>query len=173
MKILHYLLILPIFLFLYSCNMEKESGEDHNITATINGETWYFYNVTTNTTEEGNARLMAQGYLKGDQGAEPANLEIVFVGITDLATAGEGYTADFAPTTTGTSAYAVLEFPDQGRTFDTKLDPATTGTFTINKLENNTMSGDFKFNAKDQQGNLVTVESAEFKEVDLRRPAQQ
>lgn len=171
MKNLPYLLILPLFLFLYSCNMEKESGEDHNITASINGETWYFYNVTTSTTEEGNAMLKAQGYLKGDQGAEPANLEIVFVGVSDLSTAGEGYTADFAPTTTGTSAYAVLEFPDQGRTFDTKLDPATTGTFTINTLENNSMSGDFKFNAKDQQGNLVTVESAEFKDVKLSQPA--
>ncbi len=172
MKSIQYLLIIP-FILLFSCNVEQESGENHNITATINGETWYFYNVSTGPTTEGNSRLIAQGYLKGNQGAEPANLEIVFVGIPDLATAGEGYTADFSPSSAGTSAYATLTFPDQGRTFDTKLDPETTGTFTIEEIENNTMSGNFKFKAKDQLGNLVTIESADFENVNLAQNQQQ
>lgn len=162
-------LLLFVLCLAFSCNVENSPTEDHNITATINGETWYFYNVMTNTTEEGDTRMVAQGYLMGDRGAEPANLEIVFVGVPSLAAAGEGYEADFAPSSAGTSAYAVLNMPELNRTFDTKLDPETTGTFTIKEIENNTMSGSFQFKAKDSQGNLINVESAEFKEVQLEQ----
>ena len=53
-------------------------------------------------------------------------------------------------------------------TFDTKLDPQTTGTFTIEDIENNTISGKFQFKAKDQLGNVVNVESAEFNNVNIK-----
>lgn len=165
-NIYHYFLLILLVVSI-SCDSSNNADEEHQITATIDGETWHFYNVLTNTTENGDTRLVAKGYLMGDRGAEPANLEVVFVGVPDLATAGAGYTADFSPSSTGTSAYAVLTLPELNRTFDTKLDPATTGTFTITNIENNTMSGRFEFKAKDHQGNLVTVESAEFKNVQL------
>lgn len=173
MKNILNILLLTVLVFSISCDMTSNSAEEHNITATINGETWYFYNVMTNTTEEGDTRMVAQGYLMGERGAEPANLEIVFVGVPDLAAAGEGYTADFAPSSTGTSAWAVLTMPDLSRTFDTKLDPETRGTFTINEIEGDKMSGNFSFNAKDQQGNVVSVESAEFKDVTLAQGSNQ
>lgn len=168
MKNIYKLFFLSFFMVAVGCNPTTDPKEEHDITATINGEKWYFYDVTTTSTPEGDTRLNAKGYLWGDnEAAEPANLEIVFVGVKSLKDAGEGYTADFAPTNAGTSAYATLRFPQQNRVFDTKLDPATTGTFTVNKIENNTMSGTFDFNVKDQQGNILKVESAEFTDIDL------
>lgn len=173
MKTTRYLLLLYVLIFSISCNMTNDPVEDHNITATIDGENWRFYDVTTSQTDAGDTRLQAKGYLYGDRGAEPANLEIVFVGVPNLASAGEGYTADFAPSSAGTSAYAVLRMPELARVYDTKLDPATRGTFTITEIKNNMMSGTFEFNAKDQAGNLVTVESAEFKDIPLTNSAGQ
>lgn len=166
MKKIQKLYFLAFFLIVTACNV-TESDPGHDITATINGETWYFYNVASDNTDEGDAMLRAQGYLNGDQGAEPANLEIVFVGLSNISEAGKGFTADFAPTNTGTSAYAVVDFPDQSRHFDTKLDPETTGTFTITEVENNTISGNFRFKAKDQLGNVLDIESAEFDDIEI------
>jgi hypothetical protein len=166
MKQIQKLYFFLFFFAVVSCNV-TESSPGHDITATINGETWYFYDVSAGNTDQGDATLTAKGYLNGDQGAEPADLEIVFVGLSNISDAGEGYTADFAPTNTGTSAYAVVNFTDQNRQFDTKLDPETTGTFSITEMENNTMSGSFNFNVKDQLGNVLNVESAEFENVAL------
>ncbi|AHM58897.1 hypothetical protein D770_03150 [Flammeovirgaceae bacterium 311] len=166
MKNFQKLYFLALFFVVAACNV-TESDPGHDITATINGETWFFYNVTTDNTDEGDAMLRAQGYLNGDQGAEPANLEIVFVGLSNIRDAGEGYTADFAPTNAGTSAYAVVDFPDQNRHFNTTLDPETTGTFTITEVANNTMSGNFRFKAKDRLGNVLDIESAEFDDIEI------
>ena len=167
MKNIAVLSMLMLFALVISCDIREESTTDHDIMATINGEDWYFYDVTTTTTAEGDTRLEGSGYLKGDRGAERANLEIVFVGVPSLKEAGEGYTADFAPSSAGTSAWATLTFPTQSRVFDTKLDPATTGTFTIKEIKDNTIEGTFDFKAKDQTGNIVTVESAAFKGIPL------
>lgn len=160
-----YLLILLLFFAATACNVEKENAADHQIAATINGEEWYFYNAEVSPTDNGGTTLTAQGYLLGDQGTEPATLNITFVGLPGITEEQEGYTASFAPTSNGKSAFATLTFPERNWQFDTKLDTEAQGTFTIEAVEENLMNGTFDFVVKDQAGNSLDLESADFTNV--------
>ncbi|EMR01070.1 hypothetical protein ADICEAN_03794 [Cesiribacter andamanensis AMV16] len=162
--------MIPALLMLAACNVEEGGTEEHTITATINGENWYFYDATIRPSDEGGMVLRAMGYLLTEQdNAERANLEITFTGLSSPDQLREGYVAEFAATNTGNSAFAVLRLPNQQLMFDTKLDPETQGTFTVESVEDNQMSGTFSFVAKDQLGRPVTVESGDFDEVEIIR----
>jgi hypothetical protein len=170
MKRAIHLFLCTLLIMFSACNMQQDATDEHTITATINGEQWYFYNATVQATEEGGTMLRAQGYLLSERdNAVPADLEITFTGVSSPEQLREGYEAHFAPTSSGNSAYAVLRMPNHQLMFDTKLDPETQGIFRVQAIENNSLSGSFRFVAKDALGRPVTVESDEFNDVEIRR----
>lgn len=170
MKSTVYFFLFSLFFLLSACNVEHDARDQHTITATINGEQWYFYNANVRANDEGGTMLRAQGYLYTERdNAEPADLEITFTGISSPEQLREGYEADFAPSNTGNSAFAVLRLPNQQLVFDTTLDPETQGVFRVESVEDNALKGSFRFVAKDQLGRPVTVESDEFDDVEIVR----
>lgn len=155
------LLALLPFLVFFSCNSSSEEDDEPQFTATINEENWEFYDLTASRNGE-DVEIVGKGYLNGDRGAVPVDLSMTLVALPEPAQIETPYTAYFAPNTQGRAVFATIDPIDQDHVFDTKLDPNAIGTFVINEVNGNSISGEFSFIAVDKVGRKLEVTDGEF-----------
>lgn len=161
MKLRLYFLAFLLSSFIFSCNTGSENGENKQLTATVNGEDWEFYDVNVNRTGDG-FEISAQGYLEGDRTSVPMNLEMTIVGLTEQTEMNTPVEFLFSPNTQGLAATATLIPVDRPFVFDTQLDPNAAGVFIINEANENTISGEFRFVATDKGGRSLAVTDGNF-----------
>lgn len=161
MKIRMYLLaFFTVFCFI-SCSSSGESEEESTLTATINGEEWQFFDVDVNRSN-GGLDISASGYLEGNQGAVPVQLEMKLVDVPVEGEITTPYTAYFSPNTQEDAVIATIQPGDQPETYDTNLDPNATGSLVITEASDNQISGEFNFIATDKSGRQLEVENGKF-----------
>lgn len=159
------LALLPL-LVCFSCNSSSEENAEPTFTATINDESWEFFDVTANRNGE-DVEIRGKGYLDGDRGAVPVDLRMTLVALPEPENIETPYTAYFAPNTLEKSVYATIEPGDEQVVFDTKLDPNARGTFVINEVNNSSINGEFNFIAVDKVGRKLEVNNGKFNNINL------
>lgn len=164
MMIRMYLLALFTVFCFFSCNSSGESQEESTLTATINGEEWQFFDIEVNR-DNGGLDISASGYLEGNQGAVPVQLEMKFVDVPVEGDITTPYTAYFSPNTQEDAVIATIKPADQPETYDTSLDPNATGRLVITDASNNQISGEFNFVATDKAGRQLEVENGKFNQL--------
>lgn len=160
-----FLALLPLLVF-FSCNSSSEENAEPTFTATINGESWEFYDLTANRNGE-DVEIQGKGYLNGDRGAVPVDLKMTIVALPEVENIETPFTAYFAPNTLESAVFATIEPTDQQVVYDTKLDPNARGNLVIQEVNNSSISGEFNFIAADKTGRTLEVSNGKFSNLDL------
>lgn len=154
-----------LIFFIFSCGSNGESsGEEQKLSATVNGEEWFFYNLDAERSAQ-DLEITGQGYLRGDRDTAPMDLKMTVTGLAAEGEISTPFEAYFSPNTTGNAALATIIPVDRTIVFDTKTGPATQGTFVINEAENGTISGEFSFVATDKGGRSLEVNNGKFNDI--------
>lgn len=161
MKLKYYLLSFLLIPFMVSCDLVGDKPVGHQLTAELNGEEWNFANVEVSRTEDALV-ITGIGYVATENSGEGVNLQMKIVGFPEEGEIETPYEAHFSPSTQEIAAIATLIPEDRPETFNTTLNPNTTGTIVITDADNNTISGQFDFIAADQNGRTLEVTNGQF-----------